>query len=149
MITKLKYAGVPIEDLLNIYILFVRSVTEYCAVVFHPSLNQDEIRKLEMIQKTCLKVILGEMYISYTSAIEMCGLESLFMRRQKRCLDFAGKCLKHPKMRKLFPLNPETSGYELRKKELFKVNFAHTTSYKQSTIPYCQRLLNTYYSKEE
>ena len=71
------------------------------------------------------------------------------MRRQKRCLDFARKCLKHPKMRKLFPLNPETSGYELRKKELFKVNFAHTTSYKQSTIPYCQRLLNTYYSKEE
>ena len=89
------------------------------------------------------------MYISYTSALEMCGLESLFMRRKKRCLDFARKCLKHPKMRKLFPLNPETSGYELRKKELFKVNFAHTTSYKQSTIPYCQRLLNTYYSKEE
>ena len=38
MITKLKYAGVPTEDLLTIYILFIHSVAEYCAVVFHTSL---------------------------------------------------------------------------------------------------------------
>ena len=59
MITKLKYAGVPIEDLLNIYILFVRSVTEYCAVAFHPSLNQDKIRNLEIIQKNLFESHLG------------------------------------------------------------------------------------------
>ena len=39
MLTKLKYVGVPTEDLLDIYILFIRSVTEYCAVVFHSSLT--------------------------------------------------------------------------------------------------------------
>ena len=149
MITKLKYAGVSVEDLINIYILFIRSVTEYCSVVFHPSLNQDDIRKLEIIQKTCLKVILGEMFISYTAALEMCGLETLFQRRKNRCLDFARKCIQHPKLKNLFPLNPETSRYELRKKELFKINFAHTSSYKQSTIPFCQRLLNDYYGKED
>ena len=122
---------------------------EYCAVVFHPSLNQDDIRKLEMIQKTCLKVILGDMYISYAAALEMCGLETLFKRRQKRCLDFALKCVKHPKLKSLFPFNPETSEYDLRKKEIFKINFAHTSSYKESAIPFCQRLLNMHYSKEE
>ena len=149
MITKLKYAGVATEDLLNIYILFIRSVTEYCAVVFHPSLSQENIRKLEMIQKTCLKVILGDMYISYTSALEMCGLETLFQRRQKRCLDFAKKCVKHPKLKDLFPFNPETSKYDLRNRELFKINFAHTSRYKQSAIPFCQRLLNSHYIKED
>ena len=149
MITKLKYAGVSVEDLLNIYILFIRSVTEYCAVVFHPSLNQDDIRKLEMIQKTCLKIILGDMYVSYSAALEMCGLETLYQRREHRCLDFAKKCLKHPKLKNLFPFNQETSGYDLRKKEPFKINFAHTSSYKRSTIPYCQRLLNTHFSKED
>ena len=51
MITKLKYAGVPIEDLLNNYILFIRSVAEYCAVVFHPGLTLEEKQKIEMIQK--------------------------------------------------------------------------------------------------
>ena len=106
-------------------------------------------RKLEMIQKTCLKVILGDMHISYTSALEMSGLETLFQRRQKRCLDFAKKCVKHPKLKDLFPFNPETSEYDLRKRELFKINFAHTSSYKQSAIPFCQRLLNTHYSKED
>jgi hypothetical protein len=35
MITKLKYVGVSVDDLLDIYILFIRSVTEYCAVAFH------------------------------------------------------------------------------------------------------------------
>ena len=124
-------------------------MTEYCGVVFHPSLNQDDIRKLEMIQKTCLKVILGDMYISYAAALEMCGLETLFKRRQKRCLDFALKCVKHPKRKSLFPYNPETSEYDLRKKEIFKINFAHTSSYKESAIPFCQRLLNMHYSKEE
>ena len=148
MITKLKYAGVPIEDLLNIYILFIRSVAEYCAVVFHTSLTQNEARKLEMIQKTCLRVILGEMYINYTAALEMCGLQTLADRRQERCLNFALKCIKHTKMEKLFPTNPESSEHFLRQKEVFKVNFAHTSRYKQSTIPYCQRLLNEYYKEE-
>ena len=39
MITKLKYAGVSIDALIDIYILFIRSVTEYCAVVFQSTLT--------------------------------------------------------------------------------------------------------------
>ena len=62
MITKLKYVGVRREDLLTIYILFIRSVTEYCSVLFHSSLTQGQANKIEKIQKTCLKVILGDDY---------------------------------------------------------------------------------------
>ena len=76
------------DDLLDIYILFIRSVTEYCAVVFHSSLTQEDSRKLEQIQKTCLKVILGTDYSDYTSALEKCNLQTLAERREKRCLDF-------------------------------------------------------------
>ena len=47
MLTKLKYVGVPTEDLLDIYILFIRSVTEYCAVVFHSSLTLRQSQKIE------------------------------------------------------------------------------------------------------
>ena len=91
MLTKLKYAGVSLEDLLDIYILFVRSVTEYCDVAFHSSLTVEQSEKLEQIQKICLKVILGDMYVSYSSALEMTGLKPLSERRQHRCLDFARK----------------------------------------------------------
>ena len=116
MITKLKYVGVSVEDLLDIYILFIRSVTEYCSVSFHSSLTQEQSKKLEIIQKTVLKVILGDMYIGYTAALEMCGLETLYARRQKRCLDFALKCIKHPRNKRLFPPNPVNNEISVTKK---------------------------------
>ena len=145
MLTKLKYVGVPTEDLLDIYILFIRSVTEYCAVVFHSSLTLQQSEKIEKIQKTCLKVILGEMYVSYEAALEMCGLDRLSDRREQRCLDFSLKSIKHAKNRRLFPLNPSTSQHFVRQMEAFQVNFARTDEYKKSAIPYCQRLLNNHF----
>ena len=123
MVTKLKYAGVSLQDLLDIYILFIRIVTEYCAVVFHSSLTVEQSRKLEMIQKTCLKVILGENYVSYDAALEMCGLKTLSERRQDRCLNFATKSTKHPRNNRLFPLKPKDDK-GLRTTEQYKVNFA-------------------------
>ena len=132
IITKLKYVGVGFEDLLDIYILFIRSVTEYCAVAFHSSLTGQQSDKLEKIQKTCLKVILGEMYISYSAALEMCGLKTLSERRDKRCLDFSLKCIKHTKNSRIFPKNPSTSEHFIRNKEIFQVNFARTDDYRNS-----------------
>ena len=72
----------------------------------YASLTQEETRKIEMIQKTRLRVILGEMYVSYTAALEMCGLQTLAERRQQRCLDFALKCAQHPKMERLYKSLP-------------------------------------------
>ena len=71
MLTKLKYVGVSIEDLIDIYILYIRSLTEYCCVAYHSSLTIEESNKLKRIQKTSLKIILGYMYIDYESALEM------------------------------------------------------------------------------
>ena len=65
MLTKLKYVGVPTDDLLNIYILYVRSLLECCSVVWHSTLTVEQSKKLENVQKLCLKVILGESYTSY------------------------------------------------------------------------------------
>ena len=73
MLTKLKYVGVKVEDLLDIYVLFIRSVTEYCSVVFHSSLTGEHSNTIERIQRTCLKIILGDMYMDYSSALEMSG----------------------------------------------------------------------------
>ena len=41
----------------------------------------------------------------------------------------------------MFPLNPNAL-HDLRHPEKYKVNFAHTEHYKNSAVPYCQRLLN-------
>ena len=146
MITKLKYVGVNTEDLLDIYILYIRSIAEYCSTVFHSSLTVEQSEKIERIQKTCLKVILGDMFIDYASALEMSGLETLFSRRKSRCLNFALKSAKHPRMSRIFPLNKSSPVCQTREQEKFEVNFARTSTYRDSTVPYCQRLLNTHYN---
>ena len=146
MITKLKYVGVAIQELLEIYILSIRSITEYCSVALHSSLTKEESEKIEKIQKTCLKVILGDMFVDYPSALEMTGLQTLADRRKERCLSFALKCTKNQRNQELFPRNQITSQHYIRDKEAFKVNFARTEEYKNSTIPFCQRLLNNHYT---
>ena len=146
MLSKLKYAGVSIEDLLEIYCLFVRSKMEYCSVAFAPSLTLEQTRKLENIEKTCLRIILCEMYIGYSEACEMLAISSVTERRQNRLLGFAKKCIRHPTNSRFFPRNLNLYVQpEIREREPFLVNFTRTEAYKRSTIPTCQRLLNQYF----
>ena len=141
MLTKLKYVGIKLEDLLDIYLLHIRSVAEYCSVVFHSTLTGEQSNTIERIQRTCLKIILGDMYINYSSALEMSGLDSFSDRRSKRCLDFSLKSIKHHRNNRLFPINHHAGAFNSRNSEKFQVNFASTSAYRDSTIPFCQRLL--------
>ena len=59
MLPELKYAGVSILDLIDIYVLYIRSVLEYCSVLWHSTLTVEQSDTIENVQKTCLKVILG------------------------------------------------------------------------------------------
>ena len=129
--------------------MHIRSTAEYCSTIFHSSLSEKLSRKIESIQKTSLKVILGEMYVSYEAALEMCGLEALHSRRENRCLQFGMKCLTRKTLGELFPLNPKTDTHNVRRREKFKVNPARTEFYKKSAIPYIQRKLNKHYEQLE
>ena len=145
MITKLKYAGVNAVDLINIYILYIRSVLEYCSVLWHSTLTVGQCQAIERVQKTCLKIILGPEYTSYEAALEYTGLESLRDRREARCLQFGLKCLVHPIHSRMFPVNQQlNSEHRTRQQEHFVVNKARTEYYKLSAIPYIQRKLNQY-----
>ena len=88
MLTKLRYAGVQVEDLITIYKTFIRSTLEYNSVVFHSSLTSQQEESLERCQSVCLKVILQESFVSYSAALEMLGLQTLKHRREERCIQF-------------------------------------------------------------
>ena len=49
---------------------------EYCSL-FHSSLTQQQSNKLGKIQKVCSKVIYGEDYTDYESALRLSGLQPL------------------------------------------------------------------------
>ena len=84
MLTKLKYAGVCQEDLVNIYTLYIRSVLEYCSVLWHSTITAEQSQNIEKVQKTCIKVILGLQYENYSKAMEVCGLQPLSERRESK-----------------------------------------------------------------
>ena len=50
--------------------------------------------------------------------------------------------LKHEQMKQMFPINEKNSQIQTRHKEMYKVNKANTERYRQSAVPYLQRLLN-------
>ena len=128
------------SDLKTIYKLFIRSILEQSAVVWHSSLNIKDSDELERVQKSATKIIMGNKYSDYDNALKFLQIDRLSERRKKLCLNFAKKSVKHEKAGKIFPLK------QLKKKlssnEIYKVNFASTERYQKSTIPFLQSLLN-------
>ena len=141
MLVKLKYVGASVEDLIDVYCLFIRSVAEYASVVFHPSLTEKQIKQFENIQVIALKIILQDNYVSSEASREMTGLSSLFQRRDERMTRFARRCLEHPRHKLMFPLNRE-KGHNFRLSQKYHVNFARTSFYKNSSVIFCQERLN-------
>ena len=94
LLRKVASFDTPEDDLVNVYILFIRSLLEQSAVVWHSSLTQENAQDLERIQKSAMKVILGQSYISYEKSLAKLGLESLNDRREQLCMNFAKTCEK-------------------------------------------------------
>ena len=144
-LSKLRYAGVERKDLIHNYKQFIRTALEYCSVAIHSSLTESQSNSLERCQAVALRIILQDEYESYSSALLLTGLKKLSERRATRCLDFSLKCIDHEQNNRFFPRNPTIGiGTDVRNREEFQVNFARTQQYKESAIPYCQRLLNNY-----
>ena len=142
MISKLKYVGTKTEDLLDIYRLYVRSVLEYCAVVFHNGLTQEQSHQLESVQRVALATILGDNYVSYDAAREMTGIPLLSERRQQRVETFCKRAIKHPRHKQLFPPNTVDSEINVRDGEAFTVIYARIDFYQSSSVIHCQKVLN-------
>ena len=83
-----------VSDLKQIYMLQIRSKLDQSAVVWHSSLTNKNRRDLERVQKSAVKVILGQRYTSYDEGLKSLRLQSLEERREAMCLKFAKQSLK-------------------------------------------------------
>ena len=75
----------PVTEMVGIFTLYIRSVVENCAVVWHSSLTRGEELDIERIQRCALRLILCENYIDYESALEVTNLKTLQERRKLLC----------------------------------------------------------------
>ena len=86
--------AVPRNELLNICILYIRSVVEQSCTVWHSSLTRGDRLDIERVQKVALRIIMKDEYISYENALRICKLKTLSERRTELCLSFVKKCTK-------------------------------------------------------
>jgi hypothetical protein len=128
LLRKVASFGTPIEDLKDIYILFVRSLLEQSATVWHSSISTENDNDLERVQKSAVKIILDEKYTTHQQGLAKLGLETLASRRENLCLSFAKKCVKSEKMRHMFPKNIKSHNMNTRNEEEYVVQFANTGS---------------------
>ena len=141
ILEKLYEFNLPIEEMVNIYTLFIRSVVEQSCIVWHSSLSEDDHIALERVQKIALRIILDSQYTDYRSALTQTNLDSLRSRRKYLCLKFAKTCVKKGKLKDLFPLI--NKNVNTRPHEKFHVTKAKTERLaNKSAVPYLQRLLN-------
>ena len=108
--------------------------------MWHSSLTLENFQDLERVQKNALRIILGEDYQTYSHALNVTGLSTLFERREKLCLKFAKSCAKYTN---IFPLNDAPCSIDTRYREMYKVTRSCTERLKTSAVPYMQRLLNS------
>ena len=148
LLRKVSSFGASVEDMKTIYTLFVRSLLEQSATVWHSSLTQGNCDDLERVQKSAFKIILGEKYKSYADSLTKLDMQSLYDRREQLCLNFALKCVKNPKSAQMFPLNDKNHAMGRINPEKFKVQHALNGRLKNSPVIYMQSLLNKHESEQ-
>ena len=59
LLRKVTSFGAPLEDFKTIYVLYV---LEQSAAVWHSSLSEENVKNLERVQKSSIKIMLKEKY---------------------------------------------------------------------------------------
>ena len=91
-----------------------------------------------------MKIVLGQKYESYENACLLLDLETLEVRRDTLCLNFALKCLKNDNHAKMFIKNTPND-HNVRNPETFFEPTCSTKRYQDTPIPYLTRILNQYF----
>ena len=146
---KLQSASKFIKDrniLKQIYMIYIRSILEKSAAVWHSSLTQNNVEMLERVQKSSMRTIFGKKYESYEDSLNQLKLDTLEVRREKLCLSLAKKSLQLEKFKQLFPLNMNR---QTRNSNKFIVRKCRTERHKNSSIPFMQTLLNKHFNQEQ
>ena len=91
MLRHLWHVGFNCGELLKVYKSVILPVHDYCSTVWNFSITKTQERELERLQSLALKTIYGFEH-SYRSLLEMTGLSTLKVRRDRRSDAFAQSC---------------------------------------------------------
>ena len=73
--------GLSLEDLIQIYSIYIRCYIEQNCIVWSSSLTIELSDNIERVQKVALRICLKDAYICYENALSITGLKTLVERR--------------------------------------------------------------------
>ena len=108
----LKRCEIPLHELVLIYYALIRSVLEYCCIVWHNSLPAYLADSIERVQKRVLNIILLDR--SYREALSELHCSRLNERRDALCERTIKKITDGNRLSHLLPQTRENVNYDLR-----------------------------------
>ena len=81
-------------------------------------------------------------YWNYEDALKVLKLEPLHERREKLLLKFGKQCTMLEQSKDLFPLKQKNHSMNTMTGEKYEVVKCNTERFRDSTVPYIQRILN-------
>ena len=144
-IFNLKKNGFTVDELVKVYITYIRSVTDYCDTVYHSLLTDELDLEVERLQDRALKCIYGwkinGQRTSGRRLRELAGVTTLRARRIEHCDTFVGRCLKNPRFAAWFPLKQGRRSAR-NQGEKYEEKFARCDRLRNSPVYFFRRRLN-------
>ena len=142
VLRHLKISGFTEKELARVYKTVVRPVLDYCCVIYHPMLTDEQDQIVERLQAQALKNIYGY-GIPYAKMREMADVTTHRARRIVLCDKFAQKAAANPRFQRWFP--PRVGRQSARREghgETYHEFTARTDRLKNSPLFYYRRRLN-------
>ena len=125
--------------LLVTYKSIIRPIAEYCSVVFHSMLTDQQDEQIELLQSSALRYIYG-FGMSYEQMRQKSGLSTLRSCRIAACDKFTLSCASSPRFCRWFPEN--NTGRRSRHQLSYLEQYARCDRLKNRPIFYMRRRLN-------
>lgn len=142
VLRKLRTFGFSILQLTKMYVTHIRSILEYCCVVWAYSLTINQIKKLVSVEKRALSIIIGK-YVSssnYLSTCEFVKISSLNERWKILLENFGIKMIRNERFKhwlQKFIISRSEGHNNRNNKNKFNLRAVPTKSerYRKSKIP--------------
>ena len=139
----LRRGGVEIKDLITIYTALIRSLLEYCCVVWHHALPSYLSQELERIEKRALKIIVPA--FSYSEALQFLNLRTLDERRSELYVKTVEKISRGGPLVKALPITSQhMHHYQTRGANKYILSKCRTEKLRRSFFPSASLAFNNH-----
>ena len=129
------------EELCKVYQNIIHPVADYCAVVYHSMLSDEQDELLDQCQAHALQCIFGKDK-SYAEMRKLAGITTLRQRRVELCDKFAKQRLKNPRFLGWFPVKSGLRSSQRTATGIYQERYARCDRLKNTPVYYMRRRLN-------